>query len=138
IAHPPPAPAARPPSGLWRGTAFSQVSGGGLRLENFWRTAPNEWRLVQEAYGPVLIGLAALGVVVALVLRPLLVLFTVPYAVVAFLFYSCWNRSDPRYIIGAFTMISFLIVEGVIGSVELVRVVAERRGDGVARPVAAV
>jgi hypothetical protein len=138
IGYPPQAPGARPPSGLWRGTAYMQVSGGGLRLENFWRTAPNEWRLIQEAYGPVLIGLAALGAVAALVVRPVLFLFTVPYAVTAFLFYSCWNRADHRYIIGAFIMISLLIVEGVIGSVETVRLVAERRGEGVARPIAAV
>jgi hypothetical protein len=126
------------PPGMWRGTAYAQVSGGGLRLENFPRTVRGEWKLVQDAYGPVLLGLAALGVVVGLVLRPVLVLFTVPYVVVSFLFYSCWFRPDPRYIIGAFTMIPLLIVEGVVGSVELVRVIAERRGDAIARPVAAV
>jgi hypothetical protein len=126
------------PSGMWRGTAYSQVSGGGLRLANFPRTAPNEWRLVKDAYGPVLLGLAVVGVVVGLVLRPLLVLFTLPYAVVAFLFYSCWFRADPRYIIGAFTMMPLLIVEGVFGPVELVRLIAERRGEAVARPVATV
>jgi hypothetical protein len=132
------APRVAYPPGMWRGTAYAQVSGGGLRLENFPRTVRGEWKLVQDAYGPVLLGLAALGVVVGLVLRPVLVLFTVPYVVVSFLFYSCWFRPDPRYIIGAFTMIPLLIVEGVVGSVELVRVIAERRGDAVARPIAAV
>jgi hypothetical protein len=125
------------PSGMWRGTAYSQVSGGGLRLENFPRTSRAEWRLIQDAYGPMLLGLAALGVLVGLVVRPILVLFTLPYAVVAFLFYSCWYRPDPRYIIGAFTMIPLLIVEGVVGSADLVRLIAERRGEGVARPVGA-
>jgi 4-amino-4-deoxy-L-arabinose transferase-like glycosyltransferase len=125
------------PSGMWRGTTTSQVSGGGLRLENFPRTAPREWQLIQEAYGPVLIGLAGLGVLAALVVRPLLVLFTIPYAVAAFLFYSCWFRYDPRYIIGVFIMLPLLIVEGVVGSVELLHRIAERRGEGAARPAAA-
>lgn len=125
------------PSGMWRGTAYAQVSGGGLRLENFARTAPGEWDLVYRAYGSVLLGFGVVGVLVALVLRPVLVLFTLPYAVAAFLFYSCWFRPDPRYIIGVFSMVPFLVVEGVVGSVELLRLVAARRGERAARPVAA-
>jgi hypothetical protein len=122
---------------VWKGSTVEQVSGGGLRLEHFPRTAPREWLYVFTGYGWVLLGLAALGALVALVRRPAIFLFVVPYAVSAFLFYSCWSRPDRRYIIGLYTMMPFLVTEGVLGSVALVRTIARRRGNGAARPVAA-
>ena len=123
---------------LWKGGVTQQVQGGGLRLENFRQTAPHEWFLVFSAYGWVLLGLAALGAIVALVRRPMIFLFTVPYAVSAFLLYSCWSRPDRRYIIGLFCMVPFLITEGVLGSADLIRLIARRRGDSIARPIALV
>jgi hypothetical protein len=126
------------PPGLWRGGTRSQVSGGGLRLDHFPRTAPVVWGFVFSGYGWVLVILAGLGAIVALVRRPAIFLFAFPYAVVAFLFYSCWFKADRRYIIGLFTMVPFLITEGVFGSVELVRTIAKERGEGVARPIAVV
>jgi hypothetical protein len=123
---------------LWRGGTGSQVQGGGLRLENFTRTAPLEWSFVFSAYGWVLIVLAGMGTIFALVRRPAIFLFAAPYVVTAFLFYSCWSRPDRRYIIGLFSMVPFLITEGVFGSVDLVRTIAQNRDESVARPIAAV
>ena len=123
---------------VWKGTTMSQVSGGGLRLDHFWRTAPGEWMLIHMAYGWVLIGLAALGVVAAAVQRRETFMFAVPYTVSAFLFYSCWSRPDRRYIIGIYSMLPFLITEGVFGSVDLLRGLARRHGERVARPFAVV
>lgn len=123
---------------LWKGGKTAQVQGGGLRLEHFSHTAPLEWLFVFSAYGWVLLGFAVLGAIVALLRRPTIFLMTVPYAVTAFLFYSCWSRPDRRYIIGLYIMVPFLIAEGVLGSADLVRLIARRRGEDVARIVAIV
>jgi hypothetical protein len=123
---------------LWRGGTASQVQGGGLRIGNFARTAPVEWSFVFSGYGWPLLILAGLGAVVALVRRPTIFLFAAPYAVTAFLFYSCWSKADRRYIIGLFSMVPFLITEGVFGSVDLVRTIAKNRDDSVARPIGVV
>lgn len=124
------------PPGMWKGTSIYTVSGGGLRLENFWRVAPGEWMLIFAAYGWKLLLLAGLGVLVAAVHRPALFLFTIPYAVTAFFVYSCWSRPDRRYIIGIFCMVPFLIAHGVFGTLDLVRAITKRRGEAAARPVA--
>jgi hypothetical protein len=123
---------------LWHGGTASHVQGGGLRMDNFARTAPVEWNFVFSGYGWVLLVLAGLGAIVALVRRPAIFLFAAPYAVTAFLFYSCWSKADRRYIIGLFSMVPFLITEGVFGSVDLVRTIAKNRDESVARPIAAV
>jgi hypothetical protein len=122
---------------LWKGGSYRQVQGGGLRLQNFPQTAPAEWSYVYTSYGTVLLALAVLGAIAALVRRPALFLFTVPYAVTAFLFYSCWARPDRRYIIGIFSMIPFLVTEGVFGTLDVLHEIAKRRGPDVARPIAA-
>lgn len=123
---------------LWKGGTVTQVQGGGLRLENFRRTAPAEWSYIFAGYGWVLIGLAGLGALVALVRRPALFLFAVPYLVSAFLFYSCWSRPDRRYIIGLFSIVPFLITEGVFGSLDLLGTMTKRRGESVGRAIAGV
>lgn len=138
---PPPAPTIGAKVGypsLWKGGSYQQVQGGGLRLQNFRNTAPAEWLFVYTSYGSILLGLAVLGAVVALARRPAVFLFALPYVVLAFLFYSCWARPDRRYIIGIFTMVPFLVTEGVFGTLDFIRDVATRRGDDVARPAAAV
>jgi hypothetical protein len=114
------------PSGMWKGGTMQQVQGSSLQIRNFRTTAPFE-------YGTVLIALAALGVVVALVNRPALFLMTVPYIVTAFFLYSCWSKPDRRYIIGIFTMMPFLIAEGVCGTVELLQTLARRGNEAPAR-----
>ncbi|MGH7893866.1 MAG: hypothetical protein ACREQL_04310 [Candidatus Binatia bacterium] len=126
------------PSPGWRGTTVAQVHGGGLRLENIPKTLPAYWAGLRSSYGPVLLGLAGLGTVVALVTRPLLVLVALPYVGAAFLLYSGWIRPDRRYFIGVYTFIPLLVSEGVCGPVDLVRWLARRFGDGPARGTAVV
>jgi hypothetical protein len=124
------------PPGMWKGTTVSLVSGGGLKLSNFPRVAPGEWGYIFAGYGWVLLGLALLGAITAAAQRPAVFLFTVPYVVVAFCFYSCWDRPDRRYIIGIYCLIPFLVVEGIFGTLDFLRTIAVRRGESVARPVA--
>lgn len=124
------------PPGMWKGTTVAQVSGGGLKLANFSRVAPGEWGFIFAGYGWVLLALALLGAITASVQRPALFLFVVPYAVLAFLFYSCWDRPDRRYIIGIYTLLPFLVAEGVFGTLDFVRTIGERRGENFARPIA--
>ena len=137
---PPPKPGlgAAAYASLWKGGSHTQVQGGGLRLEHFRRTAPAEWGYIFAGYGWVLIGLAGLGAFVALVVRPACFLFAVPYVVSAFLLYSCWARPDRRYIIGLFSMVPFLITEGVFGSLDLLGTITKRRGEAMGRAIAAV
>jgi hypothetical protein len=123
------------PPGMWKGTAFAPVSGGGLRIRNFPRVAPGEWALVFAGYGWKLLILAGLGAIMAAVHRPALLLFVLPYVVAAFCFYSCWNRPDRRYINGDYSMIPFLVAHGIFGTLDVLRAIAKRRGEGIARPI---
>ena len=118
---------------VWKGGSLWNVQGGGLKLKNFPTTAPREWGNIFMAYGWVLIGLAALGVVLAADRRPALFLFAVPYAVTAFLFYSCWAREDRRYIIGVYSMVPFLVTAGVVDAVGVIRRLAGWLGESKAR-----
>jgi hypothetical protein len=114
------------PSGMWKGGSLLQVQGGGLQLKNFWTTWPTEWFFIYQGYGAVLIGLAVLGALVALVTRPALFVMTVPYILTAFFLYSCWSKADRRYIIGIYTLLPFLVAEGVCGTVELLQSLVKR------------
>jgi len=125
------------PSRGWKGGAVWQVQGGGLRLDNFSKTFPGNWNYMRSGFSPLLLGIATLGAVLALIQRPLLFALTVPYMVVAFLFYSCWARPDQRYIIGVFTCTCLLITEGVFGPIDLVRRIARGWGETTARNTAA-
>ena len=71
---------------------------------------------------------------VALVLRPMLAAAAVPYAVVAFLFFSCWPRPDCRYLIGVFVFLPMLIVEGTFGTLDLIRLALAADGAREAGP----
>src|SRR5262249_30506820 len=45
----------------------------------------------------------------------------VPYVVLAFFFYSCWSRPDGRYLMGVYIFLPLLMVEGALGTLDLVR-----------------
>jgi len=121
---------------VWKGGVVSQCRAAGSAS----RTSRGPRRSSGASSRPVTggrcSGIAAVGMMTSLLLRPRLFLMTVPYVVTAFLFYSCWSRPDRRYIVGIYTMIPFLVTEGIFGIVDVVRAVARRRGDGAARPVA--
>jgi len=124
------------PSPGWRGGTSAAVQGGGLRLANFPKTAWGNWQLVLRAYSPLLVCVAVWGAVVAVLFRPLLAVSAVSYAVLAFLFYSCWPRPDFRYLIGAFVFLPMLVVEGTMGTLDVVRLLWKRRKPELARGVA--
>jgi hypothetical protein len=124
------------PSGGWRGGTKDQVQGGGLRISHLATTLPGNWRLLLAAYSPVLLGLAAWGAVVAMIVRPVLAAGAISYVTVAFLFFSCWPRADHRYLVGVFIFLAILIVEGAFGTLDLVRLLWRRRQRDVARAVA--
>ena len=124
VAYPPPAPVP-----LWHGGTGMPVQGGGLRLANFPRTFVGNWQLIRATYGPLFLGLALWGACVALVLRPMVLLLTVSYVAPAVLLYSCWARSDMRYLIGANALLPILIVEGLMGTFDLLRLTARPRPD---------
>jgi hypothetical protein len=126
------------PSSLWHGGTAAQVQGGGLKLSNVPLTLRSYGTRLQGEYGMSLLALAGVGIVTALVRRPLIVLLAVPYCVAALLFYSGWVRTDGRYIIGVYTFINILITEGVLGPIELVRVLMRRAGEAPARGFAVV
>ena len=121
----------------WRGGTVEGVQSGGLRLSNLSRTLPGNLTKIQEAYGPLLLSLAALGVVVGLYLHPAFTLAFVLYLSVAIPFFSCWVRPDHRYLIGVWLIIPMFITEGVMGTLDLVHRLA-RLGAGMpARALAA-
>jgi hypothetical protein len=132
----PPAPLESPdarvayPSGAWYGTASEPVSGGGLRLDYLATTLPGNLEKIRTAYGDVLLGLAALGLVVTAIRRPAFAIAAASYVVAALLFYSCWGRPYGRYLIGIWIFVPILVVEGVVGTLDAVRHAA-RRGAGV-------
>jgi hypothetical protein len=121
------------PPGAWRGTTLSPVSGGGLKLENLPTTLPGHWEKIRTAYGTVLLGLAALGLVVAGIRRPAFAVAIGSYLVAALLVYSCWSRPYGRYLVSIWLLVPVLIVEGALGSLELVRYLYRRRAVEAAR-----
>jgi len=121
-----------PPAG-WRGGTYTDVQGGGLRLSNLPTTLPGNWQLLLRAYSAPLIVVAAWGVLVALVLRPVFAAGAIAYCVLAFLFYSCWPRPDGRYLVGVFLFVPMFVVEGSLGTLDVVRLLARRRRTGATR-----
>ena len=108
------------PSPGWHGGTTSDVQGGGLRLANLRRTLPANLAFLIEAYTPALLAAVVWGGVVALMVRPLVFVTAVPYGIVALLLYSCWPRPDPRYLIGVNLLLPMLLVEGTVGTLDLV------------------
>jgi hypothetical protein len=126
---------ASPPRG-WRGGTQTQVTGGGLRLSHLKTTAPGNWRIMLRAYSPLLLGVAVWGAAIATVLRPTLAVAGVSYGIVAFVFFGCWPHPDYRYLIGVFLFVPMLVVEGVVGSLDLVRLLWKRHKFRQARALA--
>jgi hypothetical protein len=129
------------PSGAWYGGTGSAIQGGGLRLANLPVILPLNLGILRGAYGDLLLGIAIWGAVLALFQRRLLFLGPVVYCLLAIPFYSCWSRPDPRYLSGVHVFMPMLIVEGVLGTLDLVRRLAAGRAtvaQGVAATAAAL
>jgi hypothetical protein len=126
------------PSMGWHGGTSSQVQGGGLRIENFRQTFPGNMTLLLDGYAPAGLVAAGVGAVVAIVVHPLLFASAASYVVMAVLFYSCWARPDSRYLLGVFTFVPMLIVEGTVGMLDVVRLLARSGRVGAARGIAGV
>ncbi|HYC23837.1 MAG TPA: hypothetical protein VEI94_14095 [Candidatus Bathyarchaeia archaeon] len=76
-------------------------SGGGFRLSFLARTLPEHIAYIGHAFGLFSL-VAAIGVVWAIVRRPVMAAALVPYPLAAMLFFSFWGHSDPRYLAGVF------------------------------------
>src|SRR5262249_2036776 len=124
------------PSGGWRGGTLEQVQGGGLQLAHLATTLPGNWAMLLRAYTPLVFGVAVWGAVVAGVLRPTFAAGAVSYSIVAFLFFSCWPRPDFRYLIGVLVFLPMLVVEGTLGTLDLVRMLWKQHKPELARGLA--
>lgn len=126
------------PSRGWRGGTFDQVQGGGLRVSNLATTLPGNWNILLRAYtGPILL-LALFGAAMALLFRPAFAVAAILYCVVGFLFFSCWPRPDHRYLVGVFIFLPMLIVEGLCGGLDLLRLLQRRGRRDLAHALAGV
>jgi hypothetical protein len=117
------------PPGAWRGGTLEPVSGEGMKLTYLLATLPGNLTKIHKGYGDVLIALAAVGLVATAFVRPVFAVAIGSYVLVALLFYSCWGRPYGRYLVGVWLFVPILIVDGAVGSVELVRRL-RRRGAG--------
>ncbi len=106
------------------------VQGGGLRLSNLPLTLPGNIRYVRNAFGNTVLLLACLGAIGALKSNRPLFVATVPYSLIALLFYSCWARADPRYIAGLFLLTPLLCLGGFATLSWLAEASAARRSLG--------
>ena len=105
------------------------VQGGGLRLSNLAKTLPVNLMVVREALGDVVLLLAAIGSIAAL-RRPDLFLLVVPYALVAFAFFSLWTLPGPRYLTGVLLLLPLAAIEGARALAAWPAWVAARLGGG--------
>ncbi len=121
----------------WHGTTHTQVAGSGLRLVHLPRVLPENLWLLWAAHGPALSALALWGVVVAAMRRSPLAIVALAYAPLAILFYSCWARAEIRYLFGVALLVPLLVVEGSLGTLDLVHDLHARGRGGVARLLAA-
>jgi hypothetical protein len=124
------------PSAGWRGGTLEQVQGGGLQLAHLATTLPGNWAMLLRAYTPLVFGVAVWGAVVASVLRPMFAAGAVSYSIVAFLFFSCWPRPDFRYLIGVLVFLPMFVVEGTLGTLDLVRMLWKQHKPELARGLA--
>jgi hypothetical protein len=125
------------PPGAWRGGTATPVQGGGLQLANLPYVLPGNIEALRFAYGDLLLGFAVWGALLALLRRRALFLVAVPYCVAALLFFSCWGRPDVRYLVGLYVFIPMLIVEGTLGTLDVVRRLARTGRAPLARGIAA-
>jgi hypothetical protein len=80
---------------------------------------PQNLRLLWAAHGTPLSLLALAGVAVAALRRSPLAVVALAYGPLALLFYSCWARPEVRYLFGVALLAPLLVVEGALGSLEL-------------------
>lgn len=113
------------PSPGWHGGTLTSVQGGGLQLSNLPQVLPRNLTMLRDAYGYVCVGLAIWGAMVAFMLHPIFFAAAVPYVVGAIFFYSCWARPDGRYLMGVHFFVPMLVVEGAVGTLDLVRRLAK-------------
>lgn len=125
------------PSPGWHGGTVSQVQGGGLRVAHLRDTLRGNWGKIRYGYGRVLVVIGVWGIIVGLVLRPMFTTAALAYVVTAILFFSMWTRPDSRYLIGVWLFLPMFIVEGLVGTLDVVRLLWRRQLHEVARGVAA-
>jgi 4-amino-4-deoxy-L-arabinose transferase-like glycosyltransferase len=123
---PPPKPNVGFPPGAWRGGTVTSVQGGGLRLAHLPETLPGNVAIIRAAFGDLMLLVALLGALVAAVRRRELFVATVPYMILALLFYSCWSKPDARYLVGIFLFLPLLMIEGSLGALDLAHDLARR------------
>ena len=85
--------------------------GGGFRLSHLDRTLPGNLRQFLKVFGVLGVGFGIIGAFLS-IRRPILFLATVPYIVLATVFYSFWTHTDGRYLAGAFLLFTPLILFG--------------------------
>ncbi len=102
-----------PVDGIVRVAAEVMPSGGAFQLSNLATTMPGNAIFLVSAFG-WFTALVVVGVLWAARRSPLLVAATVPYAVVAFLFYSCWSHPDSRYLAGVAACLMPLAAVGAV------------------------
>jgi len=116
------------PPGAWRGSTTFAVQGGGLRLAHLPKTLPGNIEIIRAYYGDLMLMVALLGALIAAFRRRTLFVATVPYIILALLFYSCWSKPDARYLCGIFLLLPMLVIEGSLGALDLAHRYA-RNGD---------
>jgi hypothetical protein len=90
------------------------VSGGGFRLRHLPQVLPQNLAYLGAAFGLFLA--PAVGALLwASRRRPLLAAALGPHLVGSMLFFSCWGRSDPRYLVGAVLALLVLAAVGTAG-----------------------
>jgi hypothetical protein len=93
------------------GTRARLLQGGGLKLRHLGTILPANFAILRGIFGDLGLALVAVGAIASL-RRPELFAFTVPYAVIATLFFSLWTRAEPRYLAGVVLMSVLLLVDG--------------------------
>lgn len=111
--------------GIVNVVATPAPSGGAFRLANLPTTLPGNGIYLASAFG-WFTGLVIAAIAWSTLRHRLLAAALVPYAVVAFLFYSCWSHPDARYLAG---VAGCLIPLAAVGAALLCDAVA-RAGNG--------
>ena len=118
------AQAAKAPRGPRKYQMLNQ--GGGFRLSHLDNSLPGNLRQFWKVFGALGVLFGIVGAFLS-IRRPILLLATVPYIVLATVFYSFWTRADARYLAGAFLLFTPLVLFGVR---EVVALLGEFRKKG--------
>lgn len=113
------------------------VSGGAFRLSHLRETLPVHVFYLWNAFGLLLVpALAALGW--ATWRRSPIAGAFGPYAVVAFVFYSCWGHGDGRYLVGVVLCLLALTAIGLAGACRWIADAGAKRGIAAVLAIALV